>query len=121
MQRAADARQLADDEADPTAPLRERVAAALAQPLPAAPDVEEAAVLKPQQQLVNNAQQIARDPAVLAAIAAYNLNAGPFAALNGRPEIAAQRPKVIPAVDSVTSVAAIETDAATSDSSRPFR
>ena len=121
LQRAADARELADHEADPTAPLRDRVAAALAQPLPAAPEAEDAAVLKPPPQLVNSAQQIARDPAVLAAIAAYNLNAGPFAALNGRPEIAAQRPKVIPAVDSVTSVAAIETDAATSDSSRPFR
>ncbi len=71
--------------------------------------------------LVNNAQQLARDPAIAAAIAAYNLSAGPFAALNGRPEQAALRPKVIPPVNSVTKVAAIEADAATSESSRPFR
>ncbi len=70
---------------------------------------------------LNNAQQLARDPAVAAAIAAYNLTAGPFAALNGRPEMAAPRPKVVPAVETVTKVTAIETDAATSESSRPFR
>lgn len=72
-------------------------------------------------QPLNNAQQLARDPAIAAAIAAYNLSAGPFAALNGRTEQATPRPKVIPPVDSVTKVAAIETDAATSESSRPFR
>ena len=101
--------------------LRDRVAATLSQPMPPA-DNAPAVVLQQLLPLpVNNAQQLARDPAIAAAIAAYNLNAGPFAALNGRPEIAAQRPKLIPAVHSVTSVEAIETDAATSDSSRPFR
>ena len=107
--------------ADATMLLRDRVAATLSQPMPPA-DNAPAVVLQQLQPLpVNNAQQLARDPAIAAAIAAYNLNAGPFAALNGRPEIAAQRPKLIPAVHSVTSVEAIETDAATSDSSRPFR
>ena len=107
--------------ADATMLLRDRVAATLSQPMPPA-DNAPAVVLQQLLPLpVNNAQQLARDPAIAAAIAAYNLNAGPFAALNGRPEIAAQRPKLIPAVHSVTSVEAIETDAATSDSSRPFR
>lgn len=102
-------------------PGRRRVAAAAAQPL-AAPDAAAVAgVPPPPLQALNNAQQLARDPATMAAIAAYNLGAGPFAALHGRPEIAAQRPKAIPAVDSVSKVAAIEADASTSDFTRPSR
>jgi hypothetical protein len=70
---------------------------------------------------VQDPQQIARDPAIASAIAAYNLSAGPFAALNGRREAGATPAKLVPAVESVTKVAAIDTDAATGESSRPFR
>ena len=122
LERSAQSRQGEAGEAEVGAPQRDRVTATLVQPLPVA-NVEEDGIALPLAQPlpVNNAQQLARDPATAAAIAAYNLNAGPFAALNGRPEIAAQRPKVVAPVDSVTSVAAIETDAATSDNARPFR
>lgn len=115
------ANRLADDEVNPDSALRERVAAALGQPLPPAGQSDALPIARAQPLPVNNAQQLARDPAIAAAIAAYNLNAGPFAALNARAEIAAQRPKAVAAVDAVTGVAAIETDAATSDTARPFR
>lgn len=55
--------------------------------------------------LYTNAQQAARDPAIAAAIAAYNLNTGPFAALNVRQELAAPKLKTVPPVSSVTKVA----------------
>ena len=118
--RFAKAPELAEP-AELGAPLRDRLVAAVVQPVPATMRSDAVAAPLAQPLPVNNAQQLARDPAIAAAIAAYNLNAGPFASLNARPEIAAQRPKIVPAVDSVTAVAAIETDAATSDSARPFR
>jgi hypothetical protein len=102
-------------------PGRRRVAAAAAQPAVAADAAAVAGLPPPPLQAVNNAQQLARDPATMAAIAAYNLGAGPFAALHGRPEMAAQRPKAIPAVESVGKVAAIEADASTSEFTRPSR
>ncbi len=109
----------ADDFAS-ARPLRERMTT-LASALPQAPVPEPVVLPQTPPPPLNNAQQLARDPAVAAAIAAYNLNAGPFAALAARAELAAPRPKVIPAVETVTKVTAIETDAATSESSRPFR
>jgi hypothetical protein len=121
LDRAREAREPAAQELDEAAPLRERLAAAIAQPAVPADATLQTTVPRPQQQQFNNAQQLARDPSIAAAIAAYNLNTGPFAALNGRPELAAIRPKVVPAVETVTKVAAIETDAATGESARPFR
>lgn len=59
-----------------------------------------------------SAQPSARDPAVAAAIAAYSLNTGPFAALNARQELAAQRVKTVPAVSGVARVAPVETQTA---------
>jgi hypothetical protein len=120
--RAREATEPAAQELDEAAPLRERPGAAIAQPAaPADATLQTTVPRPPQQQQLNNAQQLARDPSIAAAIAAYNLNTGPFAALNGRPELAAIRPKVVPAVETVTKVAAIETDAATGESARPFR
>jgi hypothetical protein len=123
LDRARDARQLTALQLDDAAPLRERLAAAVPQSAPASDVAPQPGVPQPQpqQQAFNNTLQLARDPSIAAAIAAYNLNTGPFAALNGRPELAAIRPKVVPAVDNVTKVAAIETDAATGESTRPFR
>ncbi|MES2320369.1 MAG: hypothetical protein V4631_23065 [Pseudomonadota bacterium] len=63
----------------------------------------------------------ARDPAVAAAIAAYSLNTGAFSALNVRPEIAAPRVKIVPAVSTVAKVAAIDTDSATKGGAKEFR
>jgi hypothetical protein len=73
------------------------------------PHVVEGGVVVP---VNNNALQAARDPAIAAAIAAYSLNTGPFAALNARQELTATKIKAIPTVSSVAKVAAIETDTA---------
>lgn len=64
---------------------------------------------RPLPQQGNSAQQVARDPSIAAAIAAYSLSTGPFAALNARQEQAAQRPKTVPAVAGVARVAPVET------------
>ncbi len=61
----------------------------------------------PQPGLREQALQAARDPAIAAAIAAYSLNTGAFGALNARQELAAQRPKVVPAVSAVDKVTAV--------------
>ncbi len=121
LERAREADKLYADEHAEAAPMRERIVNAIRQPVLQADEAQDPAVPPPPLPPLNNAQQLARDPAIAAAIAAYNLSAGPFAALNGRPELAAPRPKIIPAVQNVTKVTAIETDAATSESSRPFR
>ena len=120
VERARAAGDIAPDE-DFADPQRVRlpaqtIPAVTPQPLPMAN-----AVPLPPPPLVQNPQQLARDPAIAAAIAAYNLSAGPFAALNGRPDLAAPRARLVPAVASVSKVAAIETDAATGESSRPTR
>lgn len=121
VERARQANELGADELELSPLLRERVAATIAQPVVPADRPVEASVPRPPPLPVDKAQQLARDPATLAAIAAYNLSAGPFAALNGRREIAPPRLEPIRPVENVTKVAAIDTDAATSDSSRPFR
>lgn len=120
INRALEGRELTGDERDLATPGRQRVSIA-AQPEVQAAPLAAAATPPPLQAAGNNAQQLARDPATMAAIAAYNLSAGPFAALHGRPEIAAQRPKIVPAVETVTRISAIEADAATSEFSRPSR
>ena len=102
-------------------PQRTRAPAQFIPALTPQPQPTENTVALPPPQLAQDPQQLARDPAIAAAIAAYNLSAGPFAALNGRPDLAAPRAKLVPAVASVTKVAAIEADAATGDSSRPWR
>ncbi|SHG75791.1 hypothetical protein [Massilia sp. CF038] len=56
----------------------------------------------------SQAQLAARDPAIAAAIAAYNLSTGPFAAQNLKPDNPPPRPKPIPAVAAVSKVAALE-------------
>jgi hypothetical protein len=121
LDRAREASELDVVDIDASAPHRERMVTVMRQPVLQADEAPDPAVPPPPLQPLNNAQLLARDPAVAAAIAAYNLSAGPFAALNGRPELGAPRPRVIPAVQNVTKVTAIETDAATSESSRPFR
>ena len=70
---------------------------------------------------LDRAQQAARDPSIAAAIAAYSLSTGPFAALNARQEIAAPRAKIVPAVSSVAKVAAIDTDSATKGGTKESR
>ena len=120
-ERARQANELDADELELSPLLRDRVAAPMPQPMMQADKPVEAAVPRPPPLPVDKAQQLARDPATLAAIAAYNLSAGPFAALNGRREIAPPRVEPIRPVENVTKVTAIDTDAATSDSSRPFR
>ena len=111
---AAQASQAATEARQPAAPPPLAAAPSTAHALPTTGQTEP--IAPPAQQIVNNAPQLARDPAIAAAIAAYNLNAGPFAALNGRPELAAPRTKAIAAVASVASVKAIDTDAATNES-----
>ena len=117
--------ELNADDPTPARRLRERFETLSPQPMLQADTQgskpEEAVVPQRLPQPLLNAQQLARDPAIAAAIAAYNLSAGPFAALNGRPDPAATRPKVIAPVEAVTKVAAIETDAATGESTRPSR
>ena len=125
LDRAREARALDMEELDLRSIMREPAATLAPARTMQTGDPADVTLPAPQQsnnaQPLNNAQQLARDPAIAAAIAAYNLSTGPFAALNGKPEQAALRPKVIAPVDGVTKVAAIETDAATSESSRPFR
>jgi hypothetical protein len=84
-------------------------------PAPAMAAAQPGAVaLSPQER----ALQAARDPAMLAAIAAYSLNTGAFAALNARQEAAAQRVKPVPAVSGVSRVGAVES-ATESKTGRP--
>ncbi|MDQ1811978.1 hypothetical protein RBA41_01540 [Massilia sp. CCM 9210] len=52
----------------------------------------------------DQAQLAARDPAIAAAIAAYNVNTGPFAAQNGRPDIQPPKVKAVAPVAAVTKV-----------------
>lgn len=76
----------------------------------AAQTVEQEAPMRspaPTQGLRDQALQAARDPAIAAAIAAYSLNTGAFAALNARQELAAQRPKAVPAVSGVSKVSGV--------------
>jgi hypothetical protein len=122
LDRLRENRELDAADLEEQAPLRERLASTVLQYV--APAGETVATNLPQQQQpqpFNNTQQLARDPSIAAAIAAYNLNTGPFAALNGRPELAPTRPRPVAPVENVTRVAAIETDAATGESTRPFR
>jgi hypothetical protein len=92
--------------ARPAASTEDAVDTAAPTPLPAAPDP---------------ALQAARDPAIAAAIAAYNLNSGPFSALNGRPEAGAPKVKIVAPVATVTKVAPIDTDSNLQGGTREFR
>lgn len=71
---------------------------------PAEPAVQEQTVSKPPPVEPNQAQQLARDPSTAAAIAAYNLNNGPFAAQNVRADVLAPKVKLVPPVASVPKV-----------------
>ncbi|MFL6657915.1 MAG: hypothetical protein ACJ8GW_07595 [Massilia sp.] len=66
-------------------------------------------------------EQLARDPAIAAAIAAYNLHTGPFAVLNGRPELAAPRIKPVAPVSEVTRVAPVDASTDLKSGAREFR
>jgi hypothetical protein len=68
----------------------------------------------------DRAQLAARDPAIAAAIAAYNLNTGPFSALNGKPEAGAPKARIVPPVATVTKVTAIDTEAGLHPGARQF-
>lgn len=79
---------------------------------PAEPAVQVQAVVQPPPVAPNQAQQLARDPSTAAAIAAYNLNNGPFAAQNVRADVLAPKVKLVPPVASVPKaepVAALDT------------
>jgi len=71
---------------------------------PAEPAVQVQAVVQPPPVAPNQAQQLARDPSTAAAIAAYNLNNGPFAAQNVRADVLASKVKLVPPVASVPKV-----------------
>jgi hypothetical protein len=121
LERTLEARTLAREQAQP-APLREQAAAAsVSRSLPLAPPADPVIVARPLPPPVNAAQQAARDPAIAAAIAAYNLSAGPFAALHAKPELAPPKIKTVPGVEIVTAVEPIADDGPTNTSSRPFR
>jgi hypothetical protein len=113
----------ADNPADAALPLSpgSAMTAAVAQTVAQGADAETLAPPVTPQMQADQAQQAARDPSIAAAIAAYSLNTGPFSVLNGRPEIAAPRIKPIPAVSTVTKVAAVETEGAPKSGTREFR
>ncbi|NHZ63399.1 hypothetical protein [Massilia genomosp. 1] len=69
----------------------------------------------------DQAQLAARDPAIAAAIAAYNVNTGPFAAQNGRPEMQPPKAKPVAPVAAVTRVDAAEALGTPGDGSAPLR
>ncbi len=120
LERAMSADELVDEDGDPGAPRFERVTTMVPQTAPGEEEVPPI-LARPLPSPVNAAQQAARDPAIAAAIAAYNLNAGPFAVLNGKAEAAAPKIKAVSAVDNVTRVAPIEDDGPTNNSARPNR
>ncbi|MCY0914552.1 hypothetical protein [Massilia antarctica] len=68
----------------------------------------------------DQAQLAARDPAIAAAIAAYNVNTGPFAAQNGRPDIQPPRARPVTPVAAVTKVDAVEALGTQGDGSSPL-
>ena len=96
---------LQDQLARPSGAMR---TATVREPLNQDQDLNPVAARAPQAvpQPLNQAQQLARDPAIAAAIAAYNVSTGPFAAQNGRPDIAPPKPRPVPPVAGVTKVAA---------------
>lgn len=103
------AQQLAADNTP--APLATAIAANAATMTRSAQQAEEAAVARSQPQqpgLRDQALQAARDPAIAAAIAAYSLNTGAFAALNARQEQGAARTKSVPAVSGVSKISAVD-------------
>lgn len=130
LERSREAREHILDEEDAARPRLEQVAATVTRPVTPAQLAARAAQAdqvnppvppRPLPPPVNQAQLAARDPAVAAAIAAYNLSAGPFAALNVRPELAAPKIKTVPSVETVTKVEPIEDDGPTNTNSRPSR
>ena len=104
-------------------PLEEtaRTATLVAQPVAQANDTADTVATPAQQAQPDRAQQAARDPAIAAAIAAYNLNTGPFAALNGRPEAGAPKVKIVPPVATVSKVAPVDTESNLHGGAREFR
>lgn len=130
LERSREARERILDEADAARSRLEQVATNVTRPVPLAQLTAQAQQVdppippvppRPLPPPVNQAQLAARDPAVAAAIAAYNLSAGPFAALNVKPELAAPKIKTIPSVETVTKVEPIDDDGPTNTNSRPFR
>ncbi|NHZ80250.1 hypothetical protein F2P44_13345 [Massilia sp. CCM 8695] len=69
----------------------------------------------------DQAQQAARDPAIATAIAAYNVNTGPFAAQNGRPDMQPPKPKPVAPVAAVTKVDPAGALGTPGDGSSPLR
>jgi hypothetical protein len=106
-----DARRLAAGQTQAAVPAATVAVRAVPSDL-AQPELTAADQARPLAPLLASGPPSARDPAVAAAIAAYSLNTGPFAALNARQELAAQRVKTVPAVSSVARVAPIETETA---------
>lgn len=74
------------------------------------------AVQAPEQALL-----AARDPAIAAAIAAYHINTGPFAAQNGKPEMQPPKARPVAPVAAVTKVDATEALGTPGDASAPLR
>lgn len=94
--------------ATPDAPLRPAAAVATAAALQSASAPADTVQVQSAQPaavpLPDQARQAARDPAIAAAIAAYHVNTGPFAAQNGRPDIAPPKARPVPPVAAVTKV-----------------
>ncbi|ATQ77146.1 hypothetical protein CR152_23475 [Massilia violaceinigra] len=89
-----------------------------------AQDLNEDPNITPQQAPLpapNQAQLAARDPAIAAAIAAYNVNTGPFAAQNGRPDIQPPKAKPVAPVAGVTKVEPAGALGTPGDGSSPLR
>ncbi|UOD28227.1 hypothetical protein INH39_22565 [Massilia violaceinigra] len=96
--------------------------ATAAQSATATPDADRPTT--PQPPLVPAPEQAllaARDPAIAAAIAAYHINTGPFAAQNGRPETPPPKARPVAPVAAVTRVDAAEALGTPGDASAPLR
>lgn len=81
-------------------------ATVLPRAVPPAPEADDSA--QPPPPAVSQPLQAARDPAIAAALAAYNLNTAAFAALNAKPDIQPARAKTVAPVASVSKVVATD-------------
>lgn len=108
LQDVRTAQQRAADDTPAALTTAAAISATIARNAQQTEEVARARAQPPQPGLRDQALQAARDPAIAAAIAAYSLNTGAFAALNVRQELAAPRTKSVPAVSGVSKVSAVD-------------
>lgn len=108
LQDVRTAQQLGADDTPAALTTAAATSATIARSAQQTEDAARALAQPPQPGLRDQALQAARDPAIAAAIAAYSLNTGAFAALNARQELAAPRTKSVPAVSGVSKVSAVD-------------